>query len=64
MTTRAPAATLKRDEHKSQKMDLIDLASLHGIDIKTDRAVQANRHRSKRDNIFCSTYKLTAVEYL
>lgn len=39
MTTRAPAATLKRDKYKSQKMDLIDLASLHGTDIKTDRGV-------------------------
>lgn len=36
---RAPAATLKRDKHKSQKMDLIDLASLHGIHIQTDRGV-------------------------
>lgn len=39
MTTQAPAATLKRDKHKSQKMDLIDLASLRGTDIKTDRGV-------------------------
>lgn len=39
MTTRAPAATLKHDKHKSQKMDLIDLASLHGTDIKADRGV-------------------------
>lgn len=31
MTTRAPAATWKRDEHKSQIMDLIDLTFLHGL---------------------------------
>lgn len=33
MTTGAPAATLKNDKHKSQRMELIDLASLHGTDI-------------------------------
>lgn len=33
MTTPAPAATLKHDKHKGQKMDLIDLPSLHGTDM-------------------------------
>lgn len=62
MTTQAPAATLKRDKHKSQIMDLIDLVTLHGSDIKTDRDISANRHDQKV--MFCSTYQFAAVDYL
>lgn len=39
MTTQDPAATLKHDKHKSQKINSIDLASLHETDVKTDSGV-------------------------
>lgn len=63
MTTQAPAATLKRDKHKSQIMDLIDLVTLHGSDIKTDRDISANR-QDQKVMMFCSTYQFAAVDYL
>lgn len=63
MTTQAPAATLKRDKHKSQIMDLIDLVTLHGGDIKTDRDISANR-QDQKVMMFCSTYQFAAVDYL
>lgn len=39
MTTQDPAATLKRNKHKSQKMNSIDLASLDEADVKNDSGV-------------------------
>lgn len=39
MTTRAPAATLKHDQHKRQKMDLIDLGSPHRTHMKAECGV-------------------------
>lgn len=61
MTTKAPAATVKRDKHKSRIMDWIDLASLHGTDIKSDRGVEANRRRSKGNNVLAPLTKLQQV---
>lgn len=51
MTTEGPAATLKCDKHKSQKMDLIDLVTLPGSDIKSDRDISANRRDQKGDDV-------------